>query len=388
MYNFFDQLLVNIGQMTGRMAGPVAVMVLVAAAIVAVFALLFGLATWLERKVLARIQNRLGPNRVGPAGLLQFVADGIKMLIKEDIVPAGADRLVHFLAPVVIVLPALLMFAFLPFGRNMAPINIDTAVIAFFAVGAASELAVFMGGWASRNKYSMLGAMRAVAQMVSYEIPLVLAAVPVVMVVGSLSTTAIVQAQSTGGFWGISGWFVWTPWGLAGFILFLIASTAESNRSPFDMPEAESEIIAGFHTEYSGFKFALFFLAEYLAMMAMAGLSVTLFLGGWNGPRLLPSWAWFFLKGFALIFTLIWFRGTFPRVRVDQLMGFAWKVMLPFALLNIFAAALWYSLPRGSFNESLWAWVLTALVIVGAYFGITHFTASRAIERREYRYGS
>lgn len=412
MYQSIDQLIVTIGNWivglllwfcdwtwrmaTGQPLSPAAAqttadflaMALIAAAILMIFAFCAGLITWLERKILARIQNRYGPNRVGPCGLFQFMADGIKMLIKEDIVPRRADRLIHLLAPVVIVVPALLVFAFLPFGRNMAPTTLDTAVIGFFAVGAAAELAVFLAGWASRNKYSMLGAMRAVAQMVSYEIPLILAAIPVIMIVGSLNTTAIVDAQGTGGFWDIGGWFIWTPWGLAGFILFLVAATAETNRCPFDLPEGESEIIAGFHVEYSGFKFALFFIAEYLGAIAMAGLGVTLFLGGWHGPKPLPSWAWFMLKGFVIICVLIWVRGTFPRLRVDQLMGFAWKVMLPFALFNIFATALWYALPRASFGGRAVSWAVTAAVIAGAYVIITRYSARQTIERRTYRYAT
>ena len=412
MYKATDQLIVNAGNLiigwlvalcdwtwrttTGQPLSPAAAqdivnflaMAAIAATILLVFALCFGLITWLERKVLARIQNRYGPNRVGPYGLLQFVADGVKMLIKEDIVPRRADKLIHLLAPVAIVVPALLMFAFIPFGRNMAPTDLDTAVIGFFAVGAASELAVFLAGWASRNKYSMLGAMRAVAQMVSCEIPLVLTAIPVVMIVGSLNASAIVAAQATGGFWDISGWFVWTPWGFAGFILFLVAATAEANRCPFDLPEGESEIVAGFHIEYSGFKFALFYMAEYFGAMAMAGLGITLFLGGWHGPHFLPSWAWFLLKGFGIICVLIWVRGTFPRLRVDQLMGFAWKVMLPFGLFNILATALWYWLPRATFGGRALTWLVTAGIIAGAYVIIIRYSAKRTIERRTYRYAT
>ena len=412
MYNFFDQLFLTLGawltglavaagnavskSCCGRPLSEAAArdlaagteIVLICVTIYGVFALCFGLATWLERKMLARFQNRYGPNRVGPFGLLQFVADGVKMLTKEDIVPARADKLVHFLAPAVVLAPALLMYGFLPFGRNMAPTDLDTAVIAFFAVGAGSEMALFMAGWGSRNKYSILGALRAVAQMISYEIPLVLAAVPVVMITGSLSTSQIVAAQSTGGLLDISRWFIWTPWGFAGFILFLVAATAESNRTPFDIPEGESEIIAGFHVEYSGFKFALFFMAEYLGMMAMSGLGATLFLGGWHGPRLLPSWAWFMGKGFLILCGLIWLRGTLPRLRVDQLMAFAWKAMLPFALFNIFVTAIWFHLPKTTLLESVMAWLVSAALIVIAYGIVSHFVSRRAGAPRVYHYAS
>src|SRR3984885_9728326 len=231
-------------------------------AILVVFAFLFSITTVLERKGLGRIQNRYGPNRVGPFGVLQPIADGIKSLTKEDIVPQAADKAVHFLAPVVLVLAAFSLYAVLPIGRNMVLANLDSGVLFFFAVSSVMELTIFMAGWSSRNKYSLLGAMRAIAQMISYEVPLVLASIVVIMAAGSLSTVSIVNLQT--GYTGIwPHWFLFTPWGLAGFTLFMIAATAESNRSPFDLPEGESEIIAGYYTEYSGFKFALFFLGEY-----------------------------------------------------------------------------------------------------------------------------
>src|SRR3989441_3803862 len=223
--------------------------------IVIIFPLLFAVTTILERKGLGRIQNRYGPNRVGPYGLFQPIADGVKMLIKEDIVPRAADRVVHFLAPVALLIPVLLAFSVLPYGRNMVPIDLETGLLFFFAVGAATELSVFMAGWSSRNKYSLLGAMRAIAQMISYEVPLILSTLTVVMLAGSLSLVSIVARQEQV-LWGfLHKWHVFTPWGLAGFLLFLVAAAAESNRTPFDLPEAESELIAGYSTEYSGFKF-------------------------------------------------------------------------------------------------------------------------------------
>src|SRR3989449_2123843 len=310
--------------------------------LLAVFLTLFALISVLERKILARMQNRYGPNRVGPYGLFQPIADGLKMLIKEDIVPRSADRVVHFLAPVALLIPVLLAFSVLPYGRNMAPIDLDAGLLFFFAVGAASELAVFMAGWSSRNKYSLLGAMRAIAQMISYEVPLVLSAVPVVMLAGTLSLATIVNQQAAF-LYGIAAWNVFTPWGLAGFLLFLVAATAESNRTPFDIPEGESEIIAGYLTEYSGFKYALFFLGEYLGLFALSSLGVTLFLGGWSAPFAFlnwsPSWLLFFLKLLAMIFLFIWTRGTLPRLRVDQLLRFSWKFMLPLCLANLVVAA-------------------------------------------------
>jgi len=286
---------------------PVVSALLSIAAIVVIFATLFALTTLLERKGLGRMQNRYGPNRVGPYGVLQPIADGLKAMTKEDIVPRTADKVVHFAAPLVLVVPVFLALAVVPVGRNMAALDTDAGVLFFFAVGAATELSVFMAGWSSRNKYSLLGAMRAIAQMISYEVPLILSAVTTVMAAGSLSTVKIVEAQA--GYWGVvPQWYVLTPWGLAGFILFMIAATAESNRSPFDLPEGESEIIAGYYTEYSGFKFALFFLGEYLGLFAVSGLGITLFLGGWHAPLpglgWVPSWLWFFAKLLALIAAL------------------------------------------------------------------------------------
>ena len=311
---------------------PIAGVVLGAVAIIALYPTLFALAVLMERKGLGRMQNRYGPNRVGPFGLLQPVADGIKALIKEDIVPFRADAVVHFLAPILLVVVVFMSLAVLPMGRNLVLVDMDSGLLFFFAMGAAVELSVFMAGWSSRNKYSLLGAMRAVAQMISYEVVLLLSSVAVVMISGSLSLVKIVEAQNH--YTGIlPNWYVFTPWGLAGFVMFVIASTAETNRSPFDLPEGESEIVAGYFTEYSGFKFALFFLGEYVEMFGVAGLGTTLFLGGWTAPlsvlAVVPSWIWFFAKVELWICFFIWIRGTLPRLRQDQLMSFAWKFALP-----------------------------------------------------------
>lgn len=346
--------------------GDIASPILSVVPILLVFPLLFAITTVLERKGLGRIQNRLGPNRVGPFGFLQPMADGIKSLTKEDIVPRDADRTVHLCAPILIVVASFLGFAVLPIGRNMVAVDLDSGLLYFFAIGGLMEVAVFMAGWSSKSKYSLLGAMRAVAQMISYEMPLVLSSVVVVMAAGSLSTVAIVAAQS--GYTGIfPHWYVFTPWGLAGFVLFLIAACAEANRSPFDLPEGESEIIAGYYIEYSGFKFALFFLGEYLGMFASSGLAITLFLGGWSAPfsflTWIPSYLWFFLKLLALICGFIWVRGTMPRLRMDQLMGFAWKFMLPMALVNIGIAGIWHFMDPGIVR-----WVTLAIDLAAAWF--------------------
>jgi NADH-quinone oxidoreductase subunit H len=354
-------------------------------AILAVFASLFAISTVLERKGLGRIQNRYGPNRVGPFGFLQPLADGIKSLTKEDIVPQAADKVVHLLAPVVLVLAAFSLYAVLPIGRNMVLVNLDAGVLFFFAVSSVMELAIFMAGWSSHNKYSLLGAMRAIAQMISYEVPLILASVTAIMAAGSLSTVTIVEKQAR--YTGIlPHWFVFTPWGFAGFILFMIAATAESNRSPFDLPEGESEIIAGYYLEYSGFKFALFFLGEYLGMFAISGLGITLFLGGWAAPlsflTWVPSYLWFFAKLLAMIVMFIWIRGTLPRLRMDQLMNFAWKFMLPMALLNLVTAGAWRFLPHGVLR-----WVVCSLLVVVPYVllgrGLAH---GLKLEKRVYRF--
>ncbi len=372
---------------------PWVAMILGVVGIVAVFPAIFALTTVLERTGLGRMQNRLGPNRVGPFGILQPIADAIKSLTKEDIVPRSADAVVHYLAPVVLVVAIFLGYAVLPVGRNMQLLNIDAGILFFFAIGASTELSIFMAGWSSRNKYSLLGAMRAVAQMISYEVPLLLSAVVAIMMTGSLNPSRIVEAQ--GGFTGIlPHWYVFTPWGFAGFVLFVIAALAETNRSPFDLPEGESELVAGYFTEYSGFKFALFFLGEYLGMMSIAGYGITLFLGGWGAPlsvlAFLPSWLWFFGKLFLAIFFFIWLRGTLPRLRQDQLMNFAWKFMLPMSLLDLFVAALWRFLGEwlgAGLGTEVVRWLVCGLLLAVTYVLFARVMLKRQkISPRSYRY--
>src|SRR5213083_2645136 len=355
-------------------------------ALLAVFLTLFALISVLERKILARMQNRYGPNRVGPFGLFQPIADGIKMLIKEDIVPARADKIVHFLAPVLIAATAILALGIIPYGRNMTPFTIDGGVLFFFAVGSPTELAAFMAGWGSNNKFSMLGAMRAIAQMISYELPLIITVLPAVVVVSSLTPDRIVAAQAgyTLGF--VPRWFVFTPWGATAFMLFFVSGLVESNRTPFDVPEGESEIVAGHMTEYSGFKYATFFMAEYIGMFAISGLGITVFLGGWHAPlsilEFIPSYAWFFAKLSILIFVYIWVRGTLPRTRVDQIMNFAWKFMLPMAFTCIIAAAVWHYQGHGLAG---WLWSLAVIAIV--YFALSLLLETKKkFARRTYRF--
>jgi NADH-quinone oxidoreductase subunit H len=355
-------------------------------AVLGVFMTLFALISVLERKILGRIQNRYGPNRVGPFGLFQPIADGIKLLIKEDIVPARADKVVHFLAPLMMAAPAILALGVIPYGRNMTAFSIDGGILFFFAVGSATELAVFMAGWGSNNKFSMLGAMRAIAQMVSYELPLIITVLPVVMIVGSLSADAIVEAQAGYSLGFAPRWFVFTPWGAAAFLLFFVSGLVESNRTPFDMPEGESEIVAGHMTEYSGFKYAIFFLAEYFGMFAVSGLAVTLFLGGWHAPlpwlEIIPSYVWFFAKLAALLFVFIWIRGTLPRMRVDHVMNFAWKFMMPMAFTCIISAAVWHYQAHGLAG---WLWSLGILLAV--YLALSRFLRTdKNLSVRTYRF--
>jgi NADH-quinone oxidoreductase subunit H len=359
------------------------------AVVLAVFGLLFAFLTLAERKILGRVQNRPGPNRTGPFGLLQPFADGIKMLTKEDIVPRAADPLFHFLAPVVILAFSILAFAVIPFGRHLVPVEMDASILYFFAAGSATELAVFMAGWSSHNKYALLAAMRAIAQLISYELPLLLSVVPVVLASGTLSATGVVAAQS-GWRWGfLPHWNVLTPWGLVAFILFMVASLAEANRSPFDLPEAESELIAGHLTEYSGFKYALFFMAEYFGMCALSGMAVTLFLGGWHAPlpflEFIPSYVWFAAKLLPLLLGFIWIRATLPRLRIDQLTRLAWKFLVPLTLVNLPASAFWI-LSR-PWPEPLQAvrWAV-ALALAAVPFLLLSRSLGRGIGRRTYTY--
>ncbi|MFC1592814.1 NADH-quinone oxidoreductase subunit NuoH [Candidatus Omnitrophota bacterium] len=284
---------------------------------------------WIERRGMGRMQARLGPNRTGPFGLLQPVADAVKVLLKEDLVPARADKIVHWLAPVVAFAPTLMIFAVVPFQDGALLADLNIGILYVVAISSVSTVGIFMAGWGSNNKYSLLGAMRNVAAVVSYEIPLVLSLIGVVLIAGSLSLNQIVIAQDI-------PFILLQP---LGFLLFFISGCAEINRSPFDLMEADSELVAGFHIEYSGMKFALFYLVEYAEALAISAIITTLFLGGWRGP-LLPPWLWFVLKVIVVFFTMVWTRTTFPRVRIDQLMALAWKFLLPLALINLFITSI------------------------------------------------
>ena len=327
--------------------------------------------TWFERRALGRFQSRLGPNRWGPFGLLQPMADVMKLMAKEDTVPATADRPLFHLAPIVLLVPALLVFAVIPFGdfpysdgdSFLGRLNIG--VLFILGITGINTLGIFMAGWASRNKFAMFGAIRSVAMLISYEIPMALAMTGVVIMAGSLALTKIVEGQD----------LIFLLTQPLGFLVFMVAASAEMSRTPFDMIEAESELTAGYTTEYSGIKFAIFFLAEFMAPLVAATVVTVLYLGGTRGLDPIPGQVWFLLKVFAVVFFLLWIRATWPRLRVDQIMGLAWKGLFPLALLNMFLIAVEVQVlqdPATGVIETseLWTmaainWVVTAVAIVG-----------------------
>ncbi len=280
---------------------------------------------WLERKVAGFMQERLGPNRLGPYGIFQTIADTLKLLTKEDIIPSQTDKLIFKTAPMFFIIVAVLLYAVIPMGKDMAVVDLNIGLFYFISVGSLSTICILMAGWGSNNKWSLLGAMRSVAQMISYEIPLAFSLLGVVMIAGSLNLSAIVAAQH-------NLWFILLQ--PVAFVTYFIAATAELNRGPFDMPEAEQELTAGAFTEYTGMRWALFFLAEYTNLVAVSALASTLFLGGWQGPWL-PSWIWIIIKTYSVMLIFMWMKWTFPRIRMDHLMSFSWKVLIPISLVNI-----------------------------------------------------
>lgn len=327
--------------------------------VIIAFAFLFTsvlLLVWAERRIVAFMQNRLGPTRAGPFGILQTLADGIKLMVKESMTPRKAEVLLYLAAPVMALIPALLIFLVVPIGApitigdttyTMQVTDLNVGVLYFLALSSMAVYAITLAGWSSGSKYPLLGSVRASAQMISYEAAMGLALVPVIMFTGTTSLAGIVEAQGATYFGFIPAWNVVL---LPSFMVFMIAAFAETNRAPFDLVEAEQEIVGGFHTEYSGFRFALFFLAEYINLFTMSALAVTFFLGGWQGPVFGPTvlqWFlplfWFLLKTFGVVFLFIWVRGTLPRMRYDQLMAFGWKRLIPVSL----------------------AWIILSMVAVG-----------------------
>ena len=327
------------------------VMVLVAAAVL-VFALTYsGLATYVERKVAGDIQARIGPNRVGPVGLLQFLADGVKLLLKEDIIPAKADRFLFALAPYFVFVGSFAAFVVVPFGVGLIASDLNIGIYYVMAVTSLVTVGVLLAGWSSNNKWALLGGMRAAAQIVSYEIPVGMALMPAVLIAGSLSLQDIVRSQ--GGLLGIFGWNLFhNPFTFFSFFLYYTAGLAETNRTPFDIPEAESELVSGYHVEYTGIRFAFFFLAEYGDMFVVSALATACFLGGWHVPffhaaalpRLwgnLLSLGVFLMKALGLVVLMMWIRWTLPRLRVDQLMRMSWKYLVPLTFFNLLGVSLW-----------------------------------------------
>ncbi|HEY4721472.1 MAG TPA: NADH-quinone oxidoreductase subunit NuoH, partial [Anaerolineae bacterium] len=358
-------------------------MALIRAAVLGTFALLvFMLLTWVERKVVARMQDRLGPNLAGPWGILQAIADGVKTMTKEDTTPAGADVHVFNAAPIVAGAAAMIVYAVLPFGPNtgqgaLVGADLNIGIFYILAVGAVSLIAILMAGWSSNNKYALLGAFRGVAELMSYEVPQVMSVVTIVMLTGTMQMTQIVEAQTV-------------PFLLPLFataLIFLISGVAESGRSPFDLVEAESEIVAGYHIEYSAMKFAMFFLGEYVHAFAVCAVFTAAFLNGWQGP-ILPPYLWFFIKAMGVFFIMMWFRGTLPRFRIDQLMAFNWKFLVPLSLVNLLMVGIADTLlGKGlglTSTSNPWAWGLSMFAVnLGVLFialGIFGRRARRRIE--------
>lgn len=314
-------------------------------------------AVYAERKISAFMQDRVGPMgqgvglHAGKWGLLQTVADALKLIVKEDVIPASADRKLFILAPFIILVSAFIALAALPFNQTLIVADMNIGLFYILAVTSLGVIGLIMAGWASNNKWSLYGAMRSAAQIISYEIPAALSLIAVIMLTGTMSMEGIVQAQ-TGTIWGfLPNWHIFNnPFTFLAFFVYYISAVAEVNRTPFDIPEAESELVAGFHTEYSGMRWSFFFLSEYALMFVVSSLATTAFLGGWQSPIPGyfdgPLWGlfWFLGKVIFLIFLMMWFRWTFPRLRVDQLMNISWKFLLPLALLNILGTGIWYLL--------------------------------------------
>ena len=360
-------------------------MLLFGAIVVFVFVLpVAGITSWLERRVWARIQSRIGPNRVGPQGFLQWLADGIKNLLKEDIIPTAADKPLFSLAPYLVVIGFVATFAVIPFSQFLVIADLNIGILYVTAVTGLVVVGVLMAGWASNNKWSLLGGIRSAAQIVSYEIPAGLSIFPVVLLTGTLSMQGIIAAQG----WKPWDWFLFhNPFTLMAFFIFFVAALAEGNRTPFDLPEAESELVAGFCTEYSGMRYLLFFLAEWGNLYVIGAIVTTLFLGGWKVPVVTDNvvlltvmqFATFFLKSYFWVFIAMWVRATLPRVRVDQLMTLCWKYMVPISLVNVVGTAIWMVvMPETLGRLAAFALTLGGAAVVVLFFRRVRFHLQRA----------
>jgi len=360
------------------------VIILVAFSVLSFFvAPLAGVTSWLERRVWARIQSRVGPNRVGPQGILQWVADGIKNLLKEDIIPAAADRKLFALAPYVVFVGFLATFVVIPFGSRLIVADLNIGILYILAITSLVVVGILMAGWSSNNKWSLLGGMRSAAQIVSYEIPAGLAVLTIIFTAGTLSMQGIIAQQG----WAPWQWYLFrSPFTFVAFFLFFTAALAEGNRTPFDIPEAESELVAGYVTEYSGMRFLFFFFAEWGNLYVIGAVATTLFLGGWQIPpvtnnpilRGLLEFTVFFLKSYLWVIVAMWIRGTLPRVRVDQLMSLCWKYMVPLSFMCLLGTAIWMLFwPQGNWIISFLLF-LFSVGILGIFFRRVRFQLRHA----------
>jgi NADH-quinone oxidoreductase subunit H len=360
-------------------------MLVFGAIVVFVFVLpVAGVTSWLERRVWARIQSRVGPNRVGPQGFLQWLADGIKNMLKEDIIPTAADRILFSIAPYLVVIGFVATFAVIPFSSALVIADLNIGILYITAVTGLVVVGVLMAGWASNNKWSLLGGIRSAAQIVSYEIPAALSIFPIVLLTGTLSMQGIIQAQG----WAPWNWFLFhSPFTFTAFFIFFVAALAEGNRTPFDLPEAESELVAGFCTEYSGMRYLLFFLAEWGNLYVIGAIVTTLFLGGWQVPHVTDNpfvlavlqFGVFFVKSYFWVFIAMWVRATLPRVRVDQLMSLCWLYMVPIAIVNLVGTAIWMTVvPAGLDRVVQIAMTLAGAAVIVGFFGRVRFHLRRA----------
>ncbi|HKV55865.1 MAG TPA: NADH-quinone oxidoreductase subunit NuoH [Candidatus Binataceae bacterium] len=342
--------------------------------------------TWVERRVWARIQSRIGPNRVGPNGFLQWLADGIKHICKEDIIPEEADAPLFKLAPYLVVLAFILPWAVMPFSSDLILADLNIGILYMTAITALTVVGVLMAGWSSNNKWSLIGGIRSAAQIISYEIPAGLSIFPVVLMTGTLSMQGIIRAQA----WEPYHWFIFAnPFCFAAAIILFVSSLAENNRTPFDLPEAESELVAGFATEYSSMRYLFFFMAEWGNMFVAAAIIVTLYLGGWQAPRVsddpavmnLLQLISFMIKVLLLVFVSMWIRGTLPRVRIDQMMSLCWKYFVPIAFIDMIGAAIWVAFfPRGNRIMELTMFALGVAIVAAFAWRVAYFTRRARME--------